>query len=639
MPDNGKEKASAEAGQSSLSSYVEGIFESFKTARKPFEAIWEECWYNFLGQYQESARWKKTEGTATRSRIFIRLTTVKCHTAHSKIMDVYGGKVPFDMEPVLEKADIPVDVAKDIVSKRKRRLEEHFKAIELEEILDAATLERAILGTAVLKGPIVETRRKPVVSMRQIGGVPVREIDPEMSAYEIRHEEEITATIDHVPLWEYYVDPNARSPKESIAEIQFKRMLPAQFRQLAYSGGYVAENVFEAARRATTTDASDETRRVQLADNFMGEQGEKDERVSVLEYWGLVPVSMLKDAGCDVPADVVEEDSIEAVVVIAADGIVVKACINPLGRRPFYVAPWKRRPHCIYGEGPAESMRDSQKMINSSARMIIDNKALSGNGMVGVNLDRINTKRTKDLTVYPSKTWYIKGNYAPREAIDAIQFPDVTHGLRELMEMFERFADEETGIPKYSSGQEGSFLNKTATGMSMLMTQANVNLKTAMKNADDNWIEPIVEALDAWFAEFVYPEELRIPCKVKARGTDSLIAKEIKLESIMKFMQITSSPQDAVFQDRVKMMKEVSRILDVGDFMRSDEEIKGIMQQMTSMANTPKNLREQVDLDKLYPYLSRSEQMQILQELGIQPDVNYNPPQPPLTNKFIGKKT
>ena len=35
-----------------LSSFINTIFEEFKSSKKPFEDIAEECWYNFLGQYQ-----------------------------------------------------------------------------------------------------------------------------------------------------------------------------------------------------------------------------------------------------------------------------------------------------------------------------------------------------------------------------------------------------------------------------------------------------------------------------------------------------------------------------------------------------------------------------------------------------------
>lgn len=608
-----------------LSSYVKGLFDSFKISRMPFELVWQECWWNFLGKYQPELNWKrKSEGKGHRSKIFIKLTSLKCNTAHSKIADVlFTGRnvMPFDVEALEpEVFGIPAEAAKEASEAMKKKLKEHFKKIRLKKMMDVGILEMAIFGTAILKGPIITTKRVPQVRTRNIAGLPANQIDPDINPFEVAHVDEVVPLIDRVPIWEYYTDTNASSTQDAIGEIHFTRILPAQFRRFAYQGGYNSEEVFEAARRASASD-QDDTKYIQLGDNYMGVQGEKDKRVSVLEYWGLVPVQMLKDAGVECPADIDDEDSIEALVVLAADGIVIKACVNPLGRRPFYVCPYKERPGQIYGAGVAEAMRDSQKMINSAARLLIDNKALSGNGMVAINLDRINTKRTKDLEVYPGKTWYIKGNFAPREAVDAVQFPDVTMGLRELIEMFERFADEETGLPRYTAGEQSTWMNKTASGMSMLMTAANINLKTVIENIDDYWIEPIVEAFGD-FLNTVMGAGQGIPLKFKATGADSMVAKEIKMENYMKFLQITATPQDAIFMDRIKLMKAIARLLETEDVMRTDEEIKQIMAEMGQRSSQPSDLRSRLNIEKLYPLLTRMEQVQILKDIGIEPDIN-----------------
>ena len=628
----GNQGRGTESGSASLFQYVNSIFTDFKTARKPFEDIWIECWLNFLGQYQAKNKWKpETEGSDGRSKIFIKITALKCHTAHAKLMDaMFPGKsdVPFDVTPIdAAKFGIPIEVAIEAAFKTKERLREHFKKIELEEILNIAALECAILGTAVLKGPIVERRTRVQAKQRTIYGVPANEIDPGLNPYVLENVEEIVPVMDHVPLWNYYVDVNARTTRESIGEMHFQRLLPAHFKQLAGGGGYDPEAVLDAATRVSLSDENDKTF-IQLGDNFMGERGDKDSKVSVLEYQGLVPVSHLEEAGCkELPGGVDENDSIEAIVVVAADGIVIKACVNPLGRRQFFVCPYKKRPGVIYGEGTAESMRDSQMMINSSARMYVDNKALSGNGMVAVNLSRLDTKKTKNLNVYPGKTWYTKGSYVPSDVISSISFQDITVGLKDMIEMFERFADEETGIPKYTQGIQGSFLNKTATGMSMLMGQANLSIKTVMKNIDNYWIEPIVESFYAWFMEMDEDNSIKIPLKVKATGTDSLMTKEIRLENIMKFMQVSGNPQDAIFQDRPKMMREIARLLEVDDIMRPKEVVDQILEKMAQIATAPKDVREKVAYEKLYPWLPPEAQKRLLVALGL---IDEDSPPPPV---------
>lgn len=613
-------------GSTELSGYVKSIFETFKTARLVYEDKWRECQFNYLGQYQNETTWRKKEGEGSRSKIFVKLTTLKCNTAHSRIVDAFlsGRKnVPFDVEPVgADNYGINPDDAEKMAKQFKSKLEDHFKGIEFSERLNDGVLEACILGTAVLKGPIIELREKSVISQRTVGGIPVNQLDKSINPFQFTKQSEIVPVIDHIPLWEYYVDPNAKSTRDSIGEIHFQRLLPAQFLKLGMAGGYNRAAVREAKLRATSGDHNDKKLEM-LGDNYSGEQGEKDKRVPVLEYWGLVPAGMLRGYGCkEVPEDVEDEDSIEALVVIAADGIVLKACINPLGFRPFFVCPYKKIPHQIYGEGVAGLMRDSQKMINSATRLYIDNKAMSGNAILGLIYNKIDWKRSGGFEFYPGKTYYFKDGVNVSEVMGSIVIPDITLGLKDMIEMFERFSDDETGIPKYTSGggEQASFLNKTASGMSMLMTAANVNLKAVMQNIDDYWIEPIVEGFYQWFMEMDPDHSSKLPLKIKATGSDSLIAKEIKLENLLKAKQVVNGTPASLFIDDAKFWKEVFDILEISHVIRSDEQIEQIIQAAGEQAKQGKDLRELIRIDAIFGMLSGSEQSQILQEMGITPD-------------------
>jgi len=607
-----------------LSSYINTIFEEFKSSKKPFEDIAEECWYNFLGQYQSNLNWRTKEGEGNRSRIFIKITTLKCHTAHAKIVDAFGHKVPFSLDCVqdIDYSQIPKEKLKEIIFKRTEILSKNLDAIKFRDVLDTAVLPDAIFGLSTLKGPILTTVRKTVMKERNLMGMSADQVDPGLRRFDVEFVNEPVFVIDHVPWWEYYVDANAKSPKDSIGEIQFKRMLPGDFLQLADTPGYNAEAIrWVAETCAAAVPAEEEKKYIQLGDNYTGVSGIKDSRISVLEYQGWAKVGMLRDAGAEIPEGMEDESMTECIVVLAGDGTVIKAAVNLLGMRLFHSCPYKKRPHSIYGSGVAELMRDSQKMINSSARMLIDNKALSGNGMVEVNLARLDTRRTTDLSVYPRKVWYSKGDGSV-PAVRSVAFPDVTMGLRELLELFVRFADEETGIPKYTSGEQDSFMNKTASGISMLMGQANVGFKTVMRNIDDFWIEPIVEAFDKiYMALGMYPQDAMIPLKVTASGTQSIIAREIVIENIMKLLQITANPQDAMFLKRPEAIREVASRLDLRDYVKSEEEINQILTMLNEQSNkaADERMRETVDMDRLYPFLTRAEQEQVLAKLGVQP--------------------
>lgn len=611
--------------------YVTDIFQEFKNARLPYEGKAEEWWNNFLSQYQSTKNWRNKEGEGDRSRIFIKLTQQKCYTAHAKTMDALGSDVPFEMEALenLDYGGMPRELLEKAAQFRKNYIADYFKYIKFFDTLDDGTLEATIMPAAILKGPIMVVERQPVMKRRMIGGIPAEEMDPNNAPYYLTTEPVEKYICETVPFWDYYVDVNATKTRRSIAEIHYKRLLPQEFRDLKDDPGYNAEQMKEAIRQIDTLKTSipdeDDKTMLQLGDKYMGTEAIKDNKIPVLEFHGLVRAKMLKDYGANIPEGIEDDEDVEAnvAVVLAGKNIVIKATYNYLGFRPFMVFGVKKIPNSVYFNSTAGLIDDSQAMINSGARLFVDNKALSGNGCVAVHDDKINWTKTKNSQIYPRKTFYLKGNATVKEAIDSITFPDVTMGIKDMIQMFMQLADEESGIPKYSQGADaGSYLNKTATGMSMIMGAANVNLKPFLKNIDDGVIEPAVERYDALFSMLgKYPPEFNIPLKVVATGTISLMARELIVENMIKLLSITQNPQDAMIIRRREILKAMAEKLGLSKFVKSEEEIQQIEKMMAQrQAEQPLQAKGEVDVDKLFPMLTPIEQAQVLQGVGLQPD-------------------
>jgi hypothetical protein len=576
--------------------FVREVFLEYRNARIPFETDVMEAWWNFQGRYQKNLSWRSKEGELRRSKIFIKLTAVKCHTAHAKLVDAIGPTLPYDLEPHPDiELGIPIEQVSEIIDKRKKIIDGKIAEMDLMAFINSAMLNGSIFGTMILKGPILVSSKKMQVTPNQIFGMPAQQVNPQLSPFSTQYVSTDVYRIDEVPWWEYFTDPNARSPKEALGEIHFRRMLPQEVRELAAQPGYFKEAVYIAANRGTLS-SEDEDRLVErMGDYYAGCWGHKDLRIPVIEYQGKVMVAQLRNLNNSLPAigaqpiyippDLLDEEYVEAIIVVAANNVLIKATVNQTGERQFRVIPFKQQPNTIYGTGPALQMRDAQKMVNSAARMIIDNKAFSGNGMFIINKDKIDWRRSTGedgkLVLYPGCTVVIKGAARPDEAFQFVAPPDVTQGLQQLFEMFMELADEETGIPKYTQGETDSFLNKTATGMSMLMGQANVSLKTVLTNLDKFGICPIVEAIDnLLMTTGGYPPELQIPLKVKAQGTMSIVARELVADNIIKMLQVTGNPQDAVYVKRGDAIRAWARNLGLADFVSTDEEVQQVQQMI-----------------------------------------------------------
>jgi hypothetical protein len=171
-------------------------------------------------------------------------------------------------------------------------------------------------------------------------------------------------------------------------------------------------------------------------------------------------------------------------------------------------------------------------------------------------------------------------------------------------------------------GERFTVTHNTATGISMIMGAANVNLKPFLKNIDDNVIEPVVERLDALFSMLgKYPPQMNLPLKISATGTISMMARELIVENMIKLLQITQNPQDSMILRRRELLLAMAEKLGLSKFVKSEQEIQKIEQMMAErQASQPIQAEGGVAVDKLFPSLTPFEQAQILKSVGLQPD-------------------
>ena len=107
-------------------------------------------------------------------------------------------------------------------------------------------------------------------------------------------------------------------------------------------------------------------------------------------------------------------------------------------------------------------------------------------------------------------------------------------------------------------------MTRTASGMSMLMGAASLNIKTVIKNIDDSLIKPLGESMFQWNMQF-YEGELPIigDFEIKATGSSSLMRKEVRSQRLTMFLQTIQNPQIAPFVRISEVIKELAYSLDL----------------------------------------------------------------------------
>jgi hypothetical protein len=167
------------------------------------------------------------------------------------------------------------------------------------------------------------------------------------------------------------------------------------------------------------------------------------------------------------------------------------------------------------------------------------------------------------LSLYPGKVFRRQGG-APGQAIFGTKFPNVSSENMMLFDKARVLADESTGMPSFAHGQTGvSGVGRTASGISMLMNAASGNIKTVIKNVDDYLLRPLGEGFFRFNMQFDFDADIKGDLEVKARGTESLMANEVRSQRLMQFLQIASNPALAPFAKFQYVISEIAKSMDL----------------------------------------------------------------------------
>jgi hypothetical protein len=269
---------------------------------------------------------------------------------------------------------------------------------------------------------------------------------------------------------------------------------------------------------------------------------------------------MLEDQDITIPDELKDFDELQANVWICNNKL-IRMVLNPFkpSKIPYHSAPYELNPYSFFGVGIAENMDDTQTLMNGFMRMAVDNAVLSGNLIM--ELDETNLVPGQDLSLYPGKVFRRQGG-APGQAIFGTKFPNVSSENMMLFDKARQLSDESTGLPSFSHGQTGvSGVGRTASGISMLMGAASGSIKTVVKNVDDYLLRPIGEGFFRFNMQFDFDPEIKGDLEVKARGTESLMANEVRSQRLMQFLQTASNPALAPFAKFQYIIREIATSL------------------------------------------------------------------------------
>ena len=585
--------------------YIQKRFQKAENARNAEEQRWIKAYRNYRGLYGPDVSFTSSE----KSRVFVKVTKTKVLAAYGQIVEVLFGanKFPISIDPTIlpegvseavhletedtakkmQEQQAPMGEAEQIqpgetlidfrdrlaglkeklapvqdnlkegeaesptqitfhpamvaAKKMEKKIHDQLEESNARKELRNAAFETALFGTGIMKGPFAVDKEYP--NWSEDGEYsPVIKTIPKCSS---------------VSIWNFYPDPDASNMDDAEYVVERHKMSRTQMRALK-NRPFFRSNAIDTAISMGESYTKEWWEQAMQDD----EQEAQSERFSVLEFWGYMDTEMLKDQNVDIPKDMKDSDQVSVNAWIC-NGQVLRLVLNPFTPSyiPYYAVPYEVNPYSFFGVGIAENMDDTQTLMNGFMRMAVDNAALSGNLIIEV--DETNLVPGQDLSVYPGKVFRRQGG-APGQALFGTKFPNVSNENMQLFDKARVLADESTGFPSFAHGQTGvQGVGRTASGISMLMSAANGSIRNVVKNVDDYLLSPLGKAFFNFNMQFDFDDSIKGDLEVKAQGTESLMANEVRSQRLMQFLQITQNPTLAPFSKMDYIIREIAKSMDL----------------------------------------------------------------------------
>ena len=463
---------------------------------------------------------------------------------------------------------------------------------ELRKVIHDA----AVLGTGVIKGPIVTNRtRRAWQPYTDMQGNQVHEV----------------IIVDEISPASFRVDPRNVWPDPGCGEnihngkgiYEREQLTPRQVRDLAKQPGYMKSQlrrVLEEGpkKSATFQELKDEDQRDVARDVY-----------EMWTYWGEVDHEDLEAAGVEVG----EKDELRSIsaCVVMINNTVVKAFMNPLddGGIPYDFYVWEKVAGSCWGYGIPYLMRAQQKVLNAAWRQMMDNAGVSCGPQIVIKPSVIQPA-DKQWQLSSRKIWYATDDIDDvHKAFATFEFNSHQAELAGIIKMATELADAETGVPTIMQGEKGAAPD-TVGGMQMLMNSANVVLRRLVKQFDDMVTKPHIRRYYDYNMMYGEDEEIKGDFTIDARGSSALMVRDIQNQAFLNLLAAGANPIYGMYLDTQKLFEKAlqAQHIDPAEVFKPEEEIEQIkeMQKQAAAQQQPPDpriaaaqIRAQSDMQKV----------------------------------------
>ena len=484
-----------------------------------FLSDWLEYERIFNGEWDVQDKTRESE----RSRIVTPATQQAVETRHAEIMEaIFGQGEFFDIEDDIRDVNgSPLDVAAI-----KSQLMEDFKVDKIRKSIDQIELLAELYGTGIGE-IVVKTEKVFVPSTQAIPG------QIGQAAIGVVEKDRIAVKIVPVNPRNFLFDPNGTSVDDCMGVAIEKYVSIHKIVKGQEDGIYRKVKV--------GTDSMDtDLEPTQEVTQY------EDDKVKLLTYYGLVPreyLEQLENEENGEVEDIFPEDSIqdeysdlvEAIVVIANDGVLLKAEKNPymMKDRPILAYQDDTVPNRLLGRGTVEKAYNSQKAIDAQVRSHLDSLALTTSPMMAMDATRL--PRGAKFEVKPGKAILTNGN--PNEILFPFKFGNTDGSNLTTAKEFERMLLMATGTLDSQGMVTAVSRDAGQGGISMATASIIKKYKRTLVNFQEDFMIPFITKAAYRYMQFDPERYPTVDMKFIPTAALGIIAREHEQQQFIALLQ------------------------------------------------------------------------------------------------------
>ena len=411
------------------------------------------------------------------------------------------------------------DTDKQDVQFLRNKLTEDFEDCMVRKAVAECLINSAVFGTGIGEIVIEEMKEMAPATQPIMGG--------DLQAVGVNITDRVKVKLKPVLPQNFLIDPVATSVEDALGVAVDEFVSMHQVEQLQEQGVY--KDVYVGPAAPDTDLEPDQDITIY-----------NDDKVRLTKYYGLVPRELLNAAMSEDDEEAVpEEDSeskyVEAVVVIANGGILLKAEANPymMMDRPVVAFPWDVVPGRFWGRGVCEKGYNSQKALDTELRARIDALSLTIHPMMAIDATRL--PRGAKPEIRPGKIILTSGD--PREVLQPFNFGQVNQITFAQAGALQQMVQQATGAVD-SAGVAGQVNGEaTAAGISMSLGAIIKRHKRTLINFQQSFLIPFVKKAAYRYMQFD-PENYPVAdYKFNASSTLGIIAREYEVTQLVQLLQ------------------------------------------------------------------------------------------------------